>query len=975
MNSGAPSVDGAEDDAVDCRQTKNKRKNFSPRCSQMAPQLTIALTDEEKSPSPLPSQFCLISSEDGTTNAPPQPPPEVARLEFAMKTMQELLSMYGLSISPRDIVDALSKESHLRPAGPFAQFDLQQPPTPPETPNATPIGFQPPIPEVPEPPKPVETATSPPEAPDVPIEKKKTVTPTTGPLLGKYLKKFSSFLECGSERCQAENIRDHYHCFDTHCQGRCLSKKEEIIRHIKWHKKRSESLTHGFLRFSATDDCAAHFGTSCTHNRKQTHYHCLRTNCDKVYISTSDVQMHSNYHRKDSVIFQEGFQRFRATEECNTDYCAFARQRTTHFHCRRSGCRFTFKNKADMEKHKTYHIKDEQLTRDGFKKYLKSEACTFPSCRFSRVANHIHCTRENCSYVLHSSGQLISHKRKHERQENEVAYRRIKDEDGTQECPQEDFEQLMRVCTVTSCREASEPLNLTAHFHCACGATVDSSPTEIAQHMRSHEETPQAANLLQITSIDGFFNRKRGRPPKNRVVEVYNSVNVAQSPQAIFTSFKLEKGTRRSNDHTPDSNMAAIDSHFEFFDQTTDCYFTGCSNRKLLHHFHCTKCSFSFVSPTHAQTHVCDNRRRRRSSSSSASCGSTNSSGTSSAVPVKREPEEGHQSQFDDERVSVVRAAGTFFPENSDSSDPSEAKCGESLTTYCSRPFCKLKKKVHHHCDYCNQAFSEESRLTLHTIKHQMSRRTEDETPATTGQIPVGQMPIYPHTMMYKGFYPFLDIPRPEDIPSTSNFRGPLSIGPPPKQARIEDDVTRSCRMFKDEPIPQGYLKFRFNEDCKFSNCGYRNHQSHFHCCRHDCFYSFCDKTRFVQHTARHERLDKLMGDDFKQYRANMRCGYDSCAYSKATGSSNKSSHFHCLKCDFICSDTNKVVAHRRQHTKLEYIRLAGFRKVSNSENCLSPEADGATCSYSGRQTHYHCLVCNCSVLSRAQLTSHRHRE
>lgn len=72
--------------------------------------------------------------------------------------------------------------------------------------------------------------------------------------------------------------------------------------------------------------------------------------CDKVYISTSDVQMHANYHRKDSAIIQEGFQRLRATEECRTPYCAFYGQRTTHFHCRRDQCQFTFKNKADMGK-------------------------------------------------------------------------------------------------------------------------------------------------------------------------------------------------------------------------------------------------------------------------------------------------------------------------------------------------------------------------------------------------------------------------------------------------------------------------------------------------------------------------------------------------------------------------------------------------------------------------------------------------
>jgi len=69
-----------------------------------------------------------------------------------------------------------------------------------------------------------------------------------------------------------------------------------------------------------------------------------------VYISTSDVQMHANYHRKDSAIIQEGFQRYRATEECGAAYCAFFGQRTTHFHCIRSGCKVTFKNKADMGK-------------------------------------------------------------------------------------------------------------------------------------------------------------------------------------------------------------------------------------------------------------------------------------------------------------------------------------------------------------------------------------------------------------------------------------------------------------------------------------------------------------------------------------------------------------------------------------------------------------------------------------------------
>jgi len=60
--------------------------------------------------------------------------------------------------------------------------------------------------------------------------------------------------------------------------------------------------------------------------------------------------MHANYHRKDSAIIQEGFQRFRATEICDLSSCTFSGQKTTHFHCCRPNCIFTFKNKADMGK-------------------------------------------------------------------------------------------------------------------------------------------------------------------------------------------------------------------------------------------------------------------------------------------------------------------------------------------------------------------------------------------------------------------------------------------------------------------------------------------------------------------------------------------------------------------------------------------------------------------------------------------------
>ena len=74
----------------------------------------------------------------------------------------------------------------------------------------------------------------------------------------------------------------------------------------------------------------------------------------QVYICTSDVQMHFNYHRKDNAIQREGFLRFRGAEDCGSDECMYRNQKTTHFHCNRSGCQYTFKNKADMGKSKSF---------------------------------------------------------------------------------------------------------------------------------------------------------------------------------------------------------------------------------------------------------------------------------------------------------------------------------------------------------------------------------------------------------------------------------------------------------------------------------------------------------------------------------------------------------------------------------------------------------------------------------------------
>ncbi|XP_061396975.1 transcription factor castor [Musca vetustissima] len=329
----------------------------------------------------------------------------------------------------------------------------------------------------------------------------------------KHLRKNSSYLECENPLCRQENLREHFHCYEEPCQGKILSKKDDIIRHLKWHKKRKESLLLGFARFSSSDDCAPEYGAGCAYNWKQTHYHCVYEECPKVYVSTSDVQMHANFHRKNSEIVQEGFRRFRAHENCKIEECPFYGKKTSHYHCCREGCNHTFKNKADMEKHKVYHMKDHQLTQDGFKKILKTEKCPFDNCKYSCVSNHIHCVRENCNHILHSSTQMISHKRKHDRAEGEQNYQQFKTQ-----------------------RDSSE----------------EESPSNVAVTAATTKSTLSSSNTstpLSSLSAEHFLARKRGRPPKK--IQLPSEVNEAKR-------VKLEASAdSNSNSSIPNATPAA----------------------------------------------------------------------------------------------------------------------------------------------------------------------------------------------------------------------------------------------------------------------------------------------------------------------------------------------------------------------------------------------------------------------------------
>lgn len=472
---------------------------------------------------------------------------------------------------------------------------------------------------------------------------------------------------------------------------------------------------------------------------------------------------------------------------------------------------------------------------------MKNEPCSFDRCRFSLQCNHIHCVRENCYYVLHSSGQLLSHKRKHERIDSEQAYQQFKmtqKSDGL--LSQENSDVEMRPSEPTSSKHLSQfPDSLSSlltkyagdeskmesllnnesmeilqqlqfqkqaliqtqakvaaasliaktndeenssdnnnydaiesaipkSFIQNASATIGRSitPAELEQLKQIYSAAENAkqkqinallfaqnnfnsadqseplnlnlkkepkdvnvsmlsavvqkmqnqnipTNLQQITSIDGLFNRKRGRPPKNRVVEVYGNVSffcielsivfpsklqfsvfiifscfplqvqTHNRPQAIFTSFKLEKNGKASSPLPSDSSFHTKTP----LNQTPENQ--GDENSALKE----SPSNFSML---------------RLSDSGSVIGGCGNVSGNSDR---KRRLSFSSSPSNDNEKLSIVRAAGTFFPQNcdndSESSPPisSRRKSKDSVdySKKCRISNCTQQNDSHVHCDDCSE--------------------------------------------------------------------------------------------------------------------------------------------------------------------------------------------------------------------------------------------------------------------------------
>uniref|UniRef100_A0A672IDK5 Castor zinc finger 1 n=1 Tax=Salarias fasciatus TaxID=181472 RepID=A0A672IDK5_SALFA len=829
-------------------------------------------------------------------------------------------------------------------------------------------------------------------------------------LYQKYIARFSGSQHCGHVHC-AYQYREHYHCMDPECNYQRFTSKQDVIRHYNMHKKRDNSLQHGFMRFSPLDDCSVYYH-GCHLNGKSTHYHCMQVGCSKVYTSTSDVMTHENFHKKNAQLINDGFQRFRATEDCGTVGCQFYGQKTTHFHCRRPGCTFTFKNKCDIEKHKSYHIKDDAYAKDGFKKFYKYEECKYEGCVYSKATNHFHCIRSGCGFTFTSTSQMTSHKRKHERRHIRssgvmgLSSTFLAAKDEPEESSNDDLIDFSAISSKNSSLSASPTTQQSAtgpHLLATPTTAVSSSsssghtlkPTTslpsagqrmsslLSQALPSNMPVALALSNSALATSNPFFPLMPRLPlqppppaaglisaassgahsmPTDSLTQGCSTVGadgaMASTPTSFAPSSIMEKISASKGLISP--MMARLAAAALKPSNSPD---TGQSLHKhsLLYFVH----NESNGHPVPGNTSLLSSLMNKMSQVNPA---------LFSAMNLKTELEAG---QGGDTSEHLSRVLKKPLPE----------KSTEIWRTYLRRfdtdDFCEAQcdflQKVHFHClvEDCGALFSTVDGAIKHANFHlRATMKVKSESPFGEGKESGEGAPLQPVAPVSMANNPSMDVAHltssggysspPPSLLAWKQLTGSIPQMPAsmPNLPANSPVATTSLENAKPQVKP-GFLQFQENDPCLATDCKYSN-KFHFHClfgnCKYVCKTSGKAESHCLDHINPNNNLVNVR-DQFSYYSLQCLCPNQHCEFRMR-------GHYHCLRpgCFFVTNITTKLPWHIKKHEKAERRAANGFKYFTKREEC-----GRLGCKYNQVNSHFHCIRegCQFSFLLKHQMTSH----
>ena len=717
----------------------------------------------------------------------------------------------------------------------------------------------------------------------------------------------------------------------------------------------------------------------------------------KVELTDEEIrQSHSpiknvqgSVHLDQKVI--NGFRIFDATDPCPDEQCSYRGR--VHYHCARPRC-FTITDRVDVL---NLHAKDFHSfvnILEGYEFFDRNVSCRRMNCPNNQTNRHFHCTRLKCDYSFIRHSTMSQHEKKHSVPENGKP-QTVNDAYDKPLSPMLYRRDIPIRPAIQTSTNQSLPVTsgqpVTNLIKTESGAFIPVSSIKqnllpniplLISPTKGPLIIPQSAAGLQQATLAGEsastvtavplaipISTIQALPPSvtssHLVAGVPNSLITTANtdspshPEELTSSAPLTVLLQRGINQIPQPSWNEIKAKMHYA-LSQNCGRPFCKLKKK-DHYHCYDCNQAFSDPARLRSHIGKHGikfKRSDSSSQPLALITTNMeekkfapSLTDNTVNGDIDPDEakcltgnGNASDSDaeeDKNSSSLNLNPSTFSEmiskaqeQNKLSDFPEACIGNNeIAVDYSKTGVTHERDLSECINMCLD-FSSRSGRKITKTKHEGFMNSGDLNMNKHGQFAGTKTNVVPK--------------QPYKMPEANHKL--LVTGTP-------------TRGIKDDSVPEGYSRWKYNEECNYPKCPYRHSVTHFHCNRSDCGYGFSDRSRLVQHTLRHERIDSITGGELQQYRINQDCEQPNCEFNK------KMSHFHCKRCNYNCTDSSKVLTHRKYHAKLDSIANQGFRKFSASEECGID-----MCTYSKKQTHFHCLVetCKAAVLGSPQMNSHK---
>lgn len=655
-----------------------------------------------------------------------------------------------------------------------------------------------------------------------------------------------------------------------------------------------------------------------------------------------------------------GFKRYFQGDTCPDGHCPFYLKE--HYHCVRPRCHHCTDRVDVLNLHaKDFHSYINLL--EGFEYFDPRVDCRRPHCHNNRANKHFHCTRPRCDYSFVRYSTMAQHDKKHRLADLS------KELSGPQMAlPKSPLGMAMNLPASLPPNIMQQIITASQTVTATAGQTLDKDGNVIKTK----------GTFYPVTNPKGAHGDGQGKGKSSS-----NLVNIAPKPAGSLGLPLTVLLQQKATNVAPQLDWITLCMKMHY-GQMQNCGRPFCKLKKK-DHYHCYECSQAFSDPERLKMHISKHGiKLEKYDVSGVKRPAQVEEGLDMTIKKLRKDEEeepdpssslnlnpstfskflnpqymGQKDEDSDEEGQLVMDLKQEEEEETVDEEELDDEDGEDEESSRFDSMCDEDSR------YMGNA--EESRdMSV------ASEQDESVDLSTTGD--------YVHENGNGHFETkpevtdsFLEADA-EDNVSFSRHSGRKRTAPKHNDFVDTELATKQHRAAtvsppkakeKDENLPEGYIKYKFTEDCAFDRCAYRLANTHYHCMRTDCGFSFSDRSRLPQHQQRHERYDALMGDEFTQFRLHHDCDRPDCQFSK------KASHFHCQRCEFACTDSSKVMAHRKQHEKMDSIASLGFERVTGTTECPV-----AGCVHSMKQTHYHCLTTGCqqAVLGPSMMQAHQQK-